>query len=79
MGCKRLIIYTAENQQNGYRYVGATTKSLRERKLDHLERAARGQNGKLYEAIRTYGSNAFMWQTIDTSMTINELAKKEIY
>jgi hypothetical protein len=60
MGCKRLIIYTAQNQQNGCRYVGATTRSLGERKLDHLERAARGQNGKLYEAIRAFSSGAFI-------------------
>jgi predicted GIY-YIG superfamily endonuclease len=60
MGCKRLIIYIVQNQQNGCRYVGATTRSLGERKLDHLERAARGQNGKLYEAIRAFSSGAFI-------------------
>ena len=58
-------------------YVGATINSIKQRKLDHLERAARGQQGKLYEAFRTYGSEAFIWQTLDTAESINELAKKE--
>jgi group I intron endonuclease len=79
MCCKSLIVYEACNQKNGYRYIGATKNSIKQRKQDHLERAARGQQGKLYEAIRTYGPEAFIWQTIDTAESINELAKKEKY
>ncbi|SCY36605.1 group I intron endonuclease [Nonlabens sp. Hel1_33_55] len=76
---KNHIIYKVTKVTNRKVYIGATTKSIRERQLDHLERAARGQVGKLYEAIRTLGPEAFKWQTIDTAESINELAKKEKY
>ncbi|BAO55008.1 GIY-YIG nuclease family protein [Nonlabens marinus] len=76
---RRLIVYQAYNAIEGKVYVGATRNSIKQRKIDHLERAERGQKGKLYEAIRTYGPEAFIWQTIDTSEFINELAKKEKY
>lgn len=76
---RRLIVYQAYNAIDGKVYVGATRNSIKQRKLDHLERAERGQKGKLYEAFRNYGSEAFIWQTIDTAESINELAKKEKY
>lgn len=56
---KNHIIYKVTKVTNRKVYIGATTKSIRERQLDHLERAARGQVGKLYEAIRTLGPEAF--------------------
>ncbi|WP_082438529.1 GIY-YIG nuclease family protein [Nonlabens sp. YIK11] len=74
-----LIVYKAYNMMQGKVYIGVTRNSIKQRKLDHQERAERGQNGKLYEAIRTYGPEAFIWRTIDTAQSINELAKKEKY
>jgi hypothetical protein len=54
------LIYQAFNSIEKSSYIGATIKSLKERKQDHLERASRGQINKLYEAIRVYGSGAFI-------------------
>ena len=54
------IIYCVINNIDSKRYIGATTKSLKERKQDHLERASRGQDNKLYEALRVHGSGAFI-------------------
>lgn len=71
------IIYTAECKVTGEFYVGATTDSVKQRKLDHVERANRGEAGKFQQAISTYGAAAFNWQQIDTASTINELAQKE--
>lgn len=71
------IIYKAENKLTGEVYIGATTKSINKRKSDHIERANRGENGKLQEAIGTYGPEAFSWTQIDTANTLNELAQKE--
>lgn len=72
-----LIIYKAENINTGQVYVGATTNSIEQRRLDHIERALRGELNKFHEGICTYGVNAFSWEQIDTASTIDELAQKE--
>lgn len=72
------IIYSAKCTVTGSYYIGATTDSLYQRKLDHEERATRGENTGLAKAIATYGTDAFEWTQCDTANTINELAKKEV-
>lgn len=71
------IIYKAINTVNNEVYIGATTTSVRQRLLDHNERANRGESGMFQDAIRTYGTNAFNWEQIDTASSIDELAQKE--
>lgn len=71
------IIYKAQNKKNGMAYIGATTYSVKQRKLDHIERAIRGENNKFHEAICTYGAEAFLWKEIDATNSIDELAQKE--
>ena len=72
------IIYKAQNILTGDTYIGATTKSIEERKADHLSKAERGIGTYFQEAIGTYGSGAFNWEQIDTASNIDELASKEI-
>ena len=71
------IIYKAQNTDNGMTYIGATTYSVKQRKLDHVERANRGEENKFHVAISTYGADAFHWEQIDTASSIDELASKE--
>ena len=71
------IIYKATNIITGESYIGATTNSLKKRKLDHIERALRKEDGKFQEAILTYGIESFEWTLVDTAYTFNELAEKE--
>ena len=71
------IIYKAQNIINGQIYVGVTTNSIHQRKLDHTERANRNEFGKFQEAISTYGAEAFIWEQVDTASSTDELAKKE--
>lgn len=71
------IIYKAQNELTGESYVGATTNSIEQRKLDHQERANRGELNKFHEAISTYGAEAFTWEQVDTANSIDELAQKE--
>lgn len=73
----KFIIYKAVNKQNNETYIGATTKGINQRKLDHLERGKRGEPNKFHNAISTFGADAFEWQQIDTANSINELAQKE--
>ena len=71
------IIYTAECKVTGEFYVGATTGTVEQRRLDHLKRAQRGEQSKFIEAISTYGPEAFVWKQTDTANTTDELALKE--
>lgn len=72
------IIYKAQNTFTGETYIGATTKSLAERKADHLQKANKKVGSYFQEAIGTYGPDAFSWEQIDTASSNDELAAKEI-
>lgn len=74
---RKYIIYKAQNRITGELYIGATTKTIHQRKLDHIERAQRGEQGQFQEAIGTYGPDAFSWTQVDTTTSIDELAEKE--
>lgn len=72
-------IYLVTNLVNNMKYIGATTNSMHQRKLDHLERAKRGQESVFYEDIRKFNPDNFSWEVIDTCTTKEELANKEQY
>ncbi len=72
------IIYKVVNSQTNDVYIGATTKSLEERKADHLQKSNKKVGSYFQEAIGTYGPEAFTWEQIDTASSNDELASKEI-
>ena len=75
---KKGILYTVTNKkEKKFVYVGITTKTLEERKKDHLKKSKKGKSYAFQNAIATYGSEAFKWEQIDTASTTDELAKKE--
>ena len=74
---KNYIIYKAKNNFNDKVYIGATKDSIHQRRLDHTERANRGESGKFQEAISTFGAEAFIWEQIDTASSADELAQLE--
>ena len=71
------IIYKAQNTITGGCYIGATTKSIEERKQDHLQKANSGSGQKFHNAITTLGTGSFVWEQLDTASNPNELAEKE--
>lgn len=71
------IIYKATNQETKEVYIGVTTKSLEERKTDHLQKASKKVGSYFQSAIATYPLDAFTWEQIDTASSTNELAEKE--
>ena len=73
----KYFIYKVFNEKTGKIYIGATTYSLHQRKLDHMERANRGEPNKFHHAISTYGADAFIWEQVDTASSVDELAIKE--
>ena len=52
-------IYLITNKSNGKVYVGKTTKTIDERFEQHLADARRGDDRRLYQAIRKHGVQAF--------------------
>ncbi len=72
------IIYKVVNNLTQEVYIGATTKSIEERKTDHLQKASKKVGSYFQEAIGTYGPDAFSWEQIDTASSNDELASKEI-
>lgn len=72
-------IYKVTNTVTGEIYIGATTKSIEERRIDHIQKANNDLGSYFQQAIGTYGSEAFSWEQIDTAENSNELAAKETY
>jgi len=72
------IIYKVTNKATGSAYIGATTRSLEERKQDHIKKVSAKSEKPLHKAISSYGVDAFTWETIDTATSNNELAEKEV-
>lgn len=74
---KKHLVYKVTNQETGKAYIGVTTRSMEERKADHIQKANKGMGGYFQEGIATYGADAFRWEQIDTATSSNELAEKE--
>lgn len=74
-----MLIYKATNKINNKSYIGLTTRTLKERKLEHL-RHAHNENTYFHRAINKYGKENFLWEIIDdTSKSLKELKEKETY
>ncbi|WP_335965759.1 NUMOD1 domain-containing DNA-binding protein [Galbibacter sp. PAP.153] len=74
---ERLIVYKVTHKESGRTYIGATSKSIDDRKKDHEQKASKEIGSKFQEAIGTYSPEAFTWEQIDTANNPNELAEKE--
>lgn len=76
-----MIVYIAKNLINGKKYVGYTTKSLKERIRGHLYKS-KNKNDKHYfylfkSAIRKYGIESFEWEVLSNCSSIDDCCKKE--
>lgn len=71
------VIYKISNTENDAVYIGASRNSIEKRKKDHLQKAYKNCENKFYDAISTFGEEAFVWEIIDTASSADELAHKE--
>lgn len=71
------IIYKVTCTVTNEVYIGATGRSIEERKKDHEQKADKGVGSYFQESIATYGPDAFKWEQIDTANDTDELAQKE--
>mgnify|MGYP000504151224 CR=1 FL=1 len=75
----RKIIYKVTNKKTNQIYIGATAKSITNRKKDHLKKSKKSSTRRyaFQQAISEYGMEAFKWEQIDTAVSLDDLAKKE--
>ena len=65
------IIYKAQNKINGKCYIGQTTKTLEERKLQHLKKGSYFHN-----ALKKYSMKNFEWSIIEKCKDDLDLAEQ---
>ena len=77
-----MIIYKCTNIKNGKVYIGATIRTLNERKNQHIRCALSNKDDNkryFYNAIRKHGVDNFIWEIIDSSDSYEQLMEKEKY
>lgn len=75
-----MIVYILTNTVNGKKYVGATTRTKRERMGEHLYETRRGRSDNpLYEDMRRYGFEKFDFRVLSVALNKEALAALEIF
>jgi len=72
-----MLIYEAYNKNNGKSYIGLTTKTLDQRKSQHVRSAKAGSNSHFHKAIRKHGEDAFEWFVVFLCNNVESLYEKE--
>lgn len=73
-----MLIYKWTNKLNGKVYIGQTTKTLSHRTRMHVNTANVGSKMAIHSAIRKYGIEAFIIETLSTHTSREELDKAEV-
>lgn len=74
------IVYCATNRITQEIYIGQTRRTMKERLKGHWDEVQKGENIYLYNAIRKYGWNNFLWKILDHAETKSALdSLEEIY
>jgi group I intron endonuclease len=71
-------IYVLTNTINKKQYVGMTQETPQKRFRRHVVTAKKGSDCAIHRAIRKYGEEAFVIESVDTAATKDELKTKEI-
>jgi len=73
-------IYKITNLVNNKIYIGQTIqKNPKMRWYGHLADARGGRKSHLYDSIRKYGVESFLWEIIDNCSSLEELNNREQY
>lgn len=71
-------LYCIENSESNTKYIGMTNKSIGLRFYQHVYHADNGAKTKLYDAMRSYGTDCFSICELETYSTREECAQAEI-
>jgi group I intron endonuclease len=73
-------IYKISNTLNNKVYIGQTVQANpKMRWYAHLADARRGKKSYLLDSIRKHGKESFVWEIIDSAVSIDDLNNKEDY
>lgn len=74
----RMYIYTIKNLVNGKMYVGQTVQSNpKMRWYAHCDMMRKGKKSHLYDSMRKHGVENFLWEVVDTAISIEHLNNLE--
>jgi len=73
-----MFIYRISSKDTPRVYIGMTIRSLKRRWSEHRCAAKLGVNTPLYNAMRSFGTDSFVMEQIDTADTVEELRQKEL-
>lgn len=65
------VIYRATNSISGKSYIGFTRQSFESRKAQHFYHSKKTKS-KFYDAIRSYGWDAFVWEILLEDATLED-------
>ena len=75
---REFIVYMATNRINETSYIGKTSNTLHNRKVDHIYEAfKRVRKDKFHSAIREFGIENFEWNILERSNNFTNLMKLE--
>lgn len=76
-----MIIYEAKNKINNKRYIGQTTRTLKDRMRDHIAASKRDKNVsfRFYDDLIKYGEENFEWNILEECIDKEDLDNKESY
>jgi len=73
-----MIIYKCTNTLTGECYIGQTTNTLHNRKVDHIYEAFKRQlKDKFHTALREFGLQRFVWEQIGKGANYSILSRME--
>lgn len=67
------IVYLALCRATGKAYVGCTSRSLPQRRDEHVAAAANGSPYKFHQALRSQGFSSFAWSVLATCASAAEM------
>lgn len=73
-----MYIYTIKNIVNGKMYVGQTVQSNpKMRWYAHCDMMRKGKKSHLYDSMRKHGIENFLWEVVDTAVSVEHLNNLE--
>jgi len=70
-------VYRLLNKANQKSYIGITSRTVKERWLEHVSRIKSGRNSRIYAALRKYGQDGFEVITLEETSSEDEVRKLE--
>lgn len=72
-----ISLYVVTNKLNGKQYVGMTSRSMRQRRWEHLSAARNDSQYHFHKALRKYGEDSFEWEVVAQTLAHDDACESE--